>query len=399
MRPDLVDAFTDEVTASLTKKYLPPYDERWAMVGERVAQRVFDTRTDPVAYFAALAIMQERELVLLMEHAEDIQEGARLVGKMSRMHSLGAETIVTTLQRYTAEDQAKWIAQQAERFRSLIAQTVANAASQSSASQTQARETSKMVHDLLELADNVASATRESAEAMGHAAHTAGGLQYTLDAMVDKLTNATRALSSATETAQSTLETVDELSAQSASIQSIAMLIQSITSQTTILALNARIEAARAGEAGRGFSVVASEIKRLSEQTAEATKEIVAHLGGIEQTGARALTANRSMLETFEKVRDMTEAVCAEVSRQTETITQIAASVDQTSVSASSSNEAIDQIRKLVEGVSLQIDTAQNVTADLDQRIARLRNETDDFLQNLAVRSAQMIEAGLVKVD
>ena len=82
-------------------------------------------------------------------------------------------------------------------------------------------------------------------------------------------------------------DSVSELSHQADGIGSIAQTIEDIADQTNLLALNAAIEAARAGEAGRGFAVVADEVRKLAEKTMTATKEVGQAVSGIQRGGQR----------------------------------------------------------------------------------------------------------------
>ena len=84
---------------------------------------------------------------------------------------------------------------------------------------------------------------------------------------------------------------VDGLSSAAEKIGNIIQLIQAIASQTNLLALNATIEAARAGDAGKGFAIVASEVKNLASQTAQATEQIASQLATIQSATGETVTA------------------------------------------------------------------------------------------------------------
>jgi len=89
-------------------------------------------------------------------------------------------------------------------------------------------------------------------------------------------------------------ETVQRLAQSAARIGEVVTLIQSVARQTSLLALNASIEAARAGDAGQGFAVVASGVKKLSAQTAQATEDIAEQVKDIERTATALQEAHRS---------------------------------------------------------------------------------------------------------
>jgi methyl-accepting chemotaxis protein len=96
-------------------------------------------------------------------------------------------------------------------------------------------------------------------------------------------------------------EAVDVLTDNAKKIDSVVKLISEIAAQTNLLALNATIEAARAGEAGRGFSVVAQEVKSLANQTAKATEEIAAQVGAMQSATTRAVGEIAAIVQSVEK--------------------------------------------------------------------------------------------------
>ena len=111
--------------------------------------------------------------------------------------------------------------------------------------------------------------------------------------------------------------TIDALARAANQIGDIVSVINNIASQTNLLALNATIEAARAGEAGRGFSVVASEVKTLATQTGKSTGQIGAKVAEIQATTHEVVAALSSVAEAIDQLSDVTTvSVSAAIEQQ-----------------------------------------------------------------------------------
>lgn len=149
-------------------------------------------------------------------------------------------------------------------------------------------------------------------------------------------------------------ENVNSLSEKSQAIGSILNTIMSISEQTNLLALNAAIEAARAGEAGRGFAVVAEEIRKLSEQTGQATKSIEDILNNIQ---FEVESTKGSMVESEEALND--------------------------------ANKTLEQVKNSFEEIYKAILTAIGAIKQLDERLEIVDNEKEDAI--LAIQSISSV--------
>ena len=180
-------------------------------------------------------------------------------------------------------------------------------------------------------------------------------------------------------------EQIGRLEGESEKISNIVSVIKDIADQTNLLALNAAIEAARAGEAGRGFAVVADEVRKLSERTALSTGEIAQMVGAI-QNSTREVVAEvgRGVLlveEGVSSARQAGEAV-ARLREMAQEVSRIVASVDD---ALREQSAASTDVAKKVEDVATQAEAASAV-ANQTSRAAASMAETAHDMQQLVGR-------------
>jgi methyl-accepting chemotaxis protein len=187
----------------------------------------------------------------------------------------------------------------------------------------------------------------------------------------------------AADEARATDGTVQGLAQAAAKIGDVVRLISDIAGQTNLLALNATIEAARAGEAGKGFAVVASEVKNLAAQTAKATEEIAAQIGGIQGTTEQAVAALRSITGTIERMNEVTAAIAAAVEEQGAATREIARSAALVAEGTGTMNRRIEDVRVAADGTGGAAGQVLEAANDLATQADLLREKAAAFLREV----------------
>ncbi|KAB2925922.1 MAG: methyl-accepting chemotaxis protein, partial [Bacteroidetes bacterium] len=288
------------------------------------------------------------------------------VGQLQRVFDGFVDSIKSTLVQVSEASAA--VASASTQISSSTEELAAGAQEQSSQATEVAGAVEEMTKTIMENSRN-AGDTAETAKRAKQTAETGSGVvRQTVDGMRNIAAVVNRSA-----------ETVKALGRSSDQIGEIISVIDDIADQTNLLALNAAIEAARAGEQGRGFAVVADEVRKLAERTTKATKEIA---GMIKQIQADTGTAVASMDEGTKKVEegislaDQAGASLAEIvtisQEVTDKVSQIAAASEQQS-------SASEQISKNVEGISAVTQQSASGT----QQIARTAEDLSRLTENL----------------
>ncbi|WP_320172515.1 methyl-accepting chemotaxis protein [Maridesulfovibrio sp.] len=181
-------------------------------------------------------------------------------------------------------------------------------------------------------------------------------------------------------------KTMEELDQQAKGTGAIISTITDIADQTNLLALNAAIEAARAGEAGRGFAVVADEVRKLAEKTMTATSEVSASIGAIQ----RVATENIASMETvFKRIAEANEhsansgSMLGEIVQGAETsaiqIQSIATAAEEQSATSEEINRAIDEINRITEETTHGARELAEALESLAEQIAEMQRIVDDL--------------------
>ncbi|MGE5158712.1 MAG: methyl-accepting chemotaxis protein [Gemmatimonas sp.] len=166
-------------------------------------------------------------------------------------------------------------------------------------------------------------------------------------------------------------------------IGDVVKLISEIAEQTNLLALNATIEAARAGEAGRGFAVVASEVKTLASQTAKATEEIGAKVGEMQESTTISVAAVETISHTITEINEITTAIAAAIEQQGAATGEIARNVQQASSGTSKVASNVSGISQAATDTGQVATRVNSASERVQSEVETLRREVAEFLQRL----------------
>ena len=181
-------------------------------------------------------------------------------------------------------------------------------------------------------ATSVATASKEAAVNVQSMVSATEEMSSSINEIARQVEGASKIADDAVRQAETTNHRIRDLSQAANKIGDVVKLITAVAEQTNLLALNATIEAARAGEAGRGFAVVASEVKQLAAQTAKATDEISDQVNNMQIATSDSVTAIKEIGGTIDRVSDISSAIAAAVAQQGATTEEISRSVQRASV-------------------------------------------------------------------
>ena len=227
---------------------------------------------------------------------------------------------------------------------------------------------------------SVAAAADQAAANVETVASAAEELSSSIEEIRRQVSNSSQIASAAASEVEQTVAMVNGLTQSAERIGTVVTLIQDIAEQTNLLALNATIEAARAGEAGKGFAVVASEVKALAGQTAKATEEISQQIGSIQSGTGEAATAISHISQTIARMNEIAAAVAAAVEQQGAATSEIARNVEEASAGT---REVSSNIAGVNDSVGLTADGARRIetaAGDLSGQSNLLSREVGSFL-------------------
>ena len=247
-----------------------------------------------------------------------------------------------------------------------------------------AQQLSSIASDANDRANGAADAARETSNNVSTVAAAAEQLGASVREISNQLERATQVVEKAAVIARDANDTIVGLVESAKRIDDVVNLIRAIAEQTNLLALNATIEAARAGEAGRGFAVVASEVKALATQTAKATEEISSQITTVQSSTHETVGKIESISAVMTEINELTTSIATAIREQDSATAEITRNI---SFAATATQDVAQNVAGTTKAIGDTNKAAMDVIEAADyfnNHSNALRGSVDDFLSSVA---------------
>ena len=307
------------------------------------------------------------------------------IGQMAASVEVFRANMIKNEEMQAEQEKARELREARSRRIDGVTETFDNAVSEALRSVASATtELDSTAQSMVNIADNtqtqagsVAAASGEASSNVEMVAAAAEQLASSIREIGQQVSESTRISAEASEQADHTRESVVGLDQAARKVGEIVGLISDIAEQTNLLALNATIEAARAGEAGKGFAVVASEVKNLATQTAKATEDITAQISAMQSETTSAVSAIRTISETVARVSEIATGIASAVEEQNSATNEISRNVQE---AAQGTQMVSANISSMTEGAQ-DTGAAANQVLETAREVAQQSNMLNDTVR------------------
>ncbi|WP_369986244.1 methyl-accepting chemotaxis protein [Thalassolituus sp.] len=339
-----------------------------------------------------LGVADPAQSVPMTDHASDV---LHMIGMMLGACAIGALAMIYEVSKHIGFQKLEYQRGEAENLSDRISellmsvnQSIAVIRSEISAIARRSEETSGEMQEQVASASELRTGMEELSTQIESNAEDAQRLSKEAEASgelakesADTTSASNSAMAQVADQVNEAFCQIEDLSRRSDEISSIVSVIQAVAEQTNLLALNAAIEAARAGEQGRGFAVVADEVRQLAERTHKSSGEISDKVSGILRVTEQAKAIIQEVSERTVHGRESAEESHKAVTVLSGTANNIADYLSTLADSSQKQNVLNASMAKRFEAIHTAIGRASDSTADVSDTIQRLEHEIENLSQ------------------
>ena len=315
----------------------------------------------PLSNFAEILASNEDDLTIELEEkgSNEVQTIAKAINKfISTLRELVSKITQTTTKLHSTSDETKLLSTN-------LTESVNN----------QAELVNELTNEVKEVETSLASAEEKVISTTEDIKNT----QSILDNTADKLNEVISTIQKEIDTETEITSKITTLAEQSTQIKDVISIIKEIADQTNLLALNAAIEAARAGEHGRGFAVVADEVRKLAERTQKSLGEIDASINIIVQGITEAKEEIEENAQAFQEVSQETDLLIDQTNQTKESLNS---TISNAQLASKETIEINTKVRILIDATEKLLEeskTSKDVSSKLSSIVTQLNNISNEL--------------------
>jgi len=325
-------------------------------------------------------------------HQVDYQDRQDEIGRMAHAVEIFKQNGLE-VRRLEAEQKARELKEAEERqrvrlqlandFEASVGQVVNAVSSAAEELQVTAQSMSALSEETSSQAGTVAAAAEQSSANLGAVSAATEELTSSILEINRQVRLSSEIAAKAVTRGQAANETMTELTRSMARIGEVVELIKSVADQTNLLALNATIEAARAGEAGKGFAVVADEVKNLASQTTRATEDIREQIAAIQRETQMAATGIAEIARVIHENDEVVTSIAGAMEEQGATTQEIARNVEQAATGTAEVSHNVNSLNAAAEETGSASGQVLGAARELSRNAGLLSREMQSFLQKV----------------